>query len=733
VAKSSPVITVEPDPALVRAELDRILSSEVFLRSERLSAFLRFIVQASLNGDGATLKEHVIAVELYGKGADFDTAADPIVRVDARRLRDKLREYYASAPPGQVIISVPKGSYTPAFEPGVSTIGTSDPGAHRDKESVSAQVPSTGAHHRLWRRWAVVTAAAALAAVTLLIGTSMTRSRTPASRLLTVTSFPGAEDDPALSPDGNFIAFNWPGAEGGLSDDLWVTAVEGGGLRRLTTTPDTYDKWPQWSPDGRLIAYTRYGPERPTVAVISPLGGEERTLGDGSSPGWTPDSRALVMAVGNPVNGLVHHTLATGARRQLTAAPIEYSEFKPRVSPDGTMVSFQRWGAGRSAIFVVPTSGGEPRVVVDWVSGIVGGHAWMPDGREIIYGRPETSGRYLVRTTVDGATSSQVSGVPFGSLSPTLARAQGGHVRLGFVSGQVDIGLRLMDLGSAAASQTVDDRVFADATRMDKPGRFSPDGHHIAFVSDRNGSQQVWIAARDGSGLRSLTQLEHATINFGSFSPDGRSAVFDATLGGATDLYSVRLDGSGVTRLTEGSAVAIDPEWSKDGAWIYYSSTASGTHAIWKLPAAGGTPIQITTETGFEPREAPDGQRIFFVNQRRVFGRRPPPTIVKEVSRNGGATTVVLADIAPGAWDVADTGIHFLPNLRGRPFDQGSAETIMRYDFTDRKVRPAGALRFPVADAWVDRFFIVSRDGRWAMASHVDRFERDIMVLDNFR
>ena len=100
----------------MRAELDRILASEIFSRSDRLSAFLKFIVDQTLNGHGDSLKEQVIAEELYGKGADFSTAADPIVRVDARRLRDKLREYYASATEDPVVISVPKGSYTPAFE-----------------------------------------------------------------------------------------------------------------------------------------------------------------------------------------------------------------------------------------------------------------------------------------------------------------------------------------------------------------------------------------------------------------------------------------------------------------------------------------------------------------------------------------------------------------------------------------------------------------------------------------
>ena len=108
-----------PAASLVRAELERILSSALFARSDRLSGFLSFIVEQTLGGRGETLKEHVIAIELYGKGADFNAAADPIVRVDARRLRDKLREYYAAQPHDPVVISVPKGSYTPVFETGM--------------------------------------------------------------------------------------------------------------------------------------------------------------------------------------------------------------------------------------------------------------------------------------------------------------------------------------------------------------------------------------------------------------------------------------------------------------------------------------------------------------------------------------------------------------------------------------------------------------------------------------
>jgi TolB-like protein/Flp pilus assembly protein TadD len=120
--------TDEPSASVVRTQLGRILSSELFSRSDRLSAFLNFIVERTLSGEGETLKEQVIAIELYGKGPDFNTAGDPIVRVDARRLRDKLREYYASAPHDDVLISVPKGSYTPAFR--VNPLSAAPPGGN---------------------------------------------------------------------------------------------------------------------------------------------------------------------------------------------------------------------------------------------------------------------------------------------------------------------------------------------------------------------------------------------------------------------------------------------------------------------------------------------------------------------------------------------------------------------------------------------------------------------------
>src|SRR5688500_16051573 len=92
---------------IVRSQLQKILASTTFCRSKRLSDFLRFVVNEALDGHGDSLKEHVLATELYGKELDFKRADDPAVRNDARRLRDKLREYYAECPRDAVIISLP--------------------------------------------------------------------------------------------------------------------------------------------------------------------------------------------------------------------------------------------------------------------------------------------------------------------------------------------------------------------------------------------------------------------------------------------------------------------------------------------------------------------------------------------------------------------------------------------------------------------------------------------------
>jgi hypothetical protein len=97
----------------VRAQLDRILESAPFARAERLSRFLRFVVDAAQRDGRESLKEYRIGVEVFDRGKDFDPRIDPIVRVQAAKLRSKLLEYYASAgAEDPLVITIPKGSYS---------------------------------------------------------------------------------------------------------------------------------------------------------------------------------------------------------------------------------------------------------------------------------------------------------------------------------------------------------------------------------------------------------------------------------------------------------------------------------------------------------------------------------------------------------------------------------------------------------------------------------------------
>ena len=102
---------------VIEAELEKILASRAFKKADRASRFLRFVVQWHLKGKSAEIKEYVVGVEVLGKKSDFDPRTDTIVRAEARRLRARLDQYYASeGKHDSVKISVPKGSYAPQIE-----------------------------------------------------------------------------------------------------------------------------------------------------------------------------------------------------------------------------------------------------------------------------------------------------------------------------------------------------------------------------------------------------------------------------------------------------------------------------------------------------------------------------------------------------------------------------------------------------------------------------------------
>ena len=103
-----------PDAEMLRDELDRVLSSACFARSERLSQLLRFLVERYMEGRGSELKESVIGVEVFGRRPDYDPKLDSTVRTEAVRLRARLDRYYATdGAQDPLVIELPKGGYVP--------------------------------------------------------------------------------------------------------------------------------------------------------------------------------------------------------------------------------------------------------------------------------------------------------------------------------------------------------------------------------------------------------------------------------------------------------------------------------------------------------------------------------------------------------------------------------------------------------------------------------------------
>jgi adenylate cyclase len=131
-----------PRPDAVRDELERILASEEFVASDRLKSFLRFVVEESLAGRADRLKAYTIALEVFGRDESFDPASDPVVRMEAGKLRRRLEHYYLGAGQRDAIrIEIPKGGYAPTFS------------HHPDEQRPDASPAVPATWPSLLRRW----------------------------------------------------------------------------------------------------------------------------------------------------------------------------------------------------------------------------------------------------------------------------------------------------------------------------------------------------------------------------------------------------------------------------------------------------------------------------------------------------------------------------------------------------------------------------------------------------
>jgi hypothetical protein len=116
--------------AELHAQIEKVLASREFFQSVRMGRFLRFSVEKTLRGEEDELKEYLLGIAVFDRNGEYDPHIDPIVRVEARRLRAKLNRYYESeGRHDPILIEYPKGHYVPLFtkKVGFTTVEINEP------------------------------------------------------------------------------------------------------------------------------------------------------------------------------------------------------------------------------------------------------------------------------------------------------------------------------------------------------------------------------------------------------------------------------------------------------------------------------------------------------------------------------------------------------------------------------------------------------------------------------
>src|SRR6202522_1639348 len=129
----------ESEKSAIRDQLERLLADPYFSHSKRFPRFLRFVTEQTLAGEADNINERWLGIEIFGRKPEYDTAADPIVRVTAAEIRKRVAQYYQDpAHEHELRLSLPPGSYVPRFDPPYSGRAEESRSTPLDTETGSA-------------------------------------------------------------------------------------------------------------------------------------------------------------------------------------------------------------------------------------------------------------------------------------------------------------------------------------------------------------------------------------------------------------------------------------------------------------------------------------------------------------------------------------------------------------------------------------------------------------------
>jgi Tol biopolymer transport system component len=346
------------------------------------------------------------------------------------------------------------------------------------------------------------------------------------------------------------------------------------------------------------------------------------------------------------------------------------------------------------------------------------GLEWTPDGREIIYSSGSATSpaeTMLLRLSRSGSGEPRVVALAGEhGLWPAISRRRN---RLAFSRGySKDQNVWRLDLSGphANAGEAV---ALVGSTRNDLVPQYSPDGHKIAFVSERSGHNELWVCNQDGSGAVQLTSLGATFTGPPRWSPDGSRIVFDSNATGAFHVYVVDAAGGRPKRLTDPPFENGMASYSRDGRFVYFVSNRTKAWEIWRMPAAGGQATQVTAKGGYVAFESIDGRSLF-------YAKRATESSLWKMPVHGGEERQVLDSVYGIGFVVRGDGIYFI-----RPPEAGGSPTLRFLSFETGVIKTITSIPH-----LINQGLSISPDGRYALYTREDEVHGgDLMVVENFR
>jgi eukaryotic-like serine/threonine-protein kinase len=539
----------------------------------------------------------------------------------------------------------------------------------------------------------------------------------------------GLEDNPSISPDGLWVSCLYR-ARPSDRPQMQVHSMQGGPPIVIDTPGLMVEGPAAWSPDSsELLFSAREGAREHSIYRVSRKGGFLRPVfkcrprGDpGCELDWSPDGRTLVIADRWPGNSELYVLdLASGRRRDLIQPTDPYVK-RPRFSPDGKWIAYLKQVLMTSDdLYLIAAAGGEPRRITDnpWYLRSL---TWSTDGRSLM----AVSSRQTNKLQVWQFPLHGREPYPVGELDANRGSDLSLARKKRALTWVRDLNANSLWRMPADQSDATPEPLVNSAA-LDIDAEWSSNGRMV-FRSDRSGTNELWIANADGTGVRQATRFRGPFVGDPHWSPDGRSIAFTSHLDGNPDIFVMRCDQDGADcgqprQFTRTPASDANPTWSGDGRWIYFSSSRSGKFEVWRMPADGSAePQRITWNEGYLARESKDGKWLYY----------------SKLWPSAGFWRIALPAHGPGQ---PETPIILkVPGMAGATWALGGRE-LFYYPSTDDPEIPFPAVRavdletgrtrdLPLDNVRLSRGLSLSPDERWLLRSQIDRAQTLVMIAE---